>query len=109
VQWGLNQLRDVDSAALLRRAQRLYAKLEYAFPLSLYLHLQAQSTRYEAAGAEITHSRFLQVLTGWQPNAFTQVYLGYSQKRGTDLDLSPVAERLLEKGLFAKAAYAVHF
>lgn len=109
VQGGLNQLRDADSQALLRRARRLFAKLEYAFPFDLYARIQAQATRYETSGEETTKSRFVQILTGWQPNAFTQIYLGYSQTRGTDLDLAPPAERLLEKGLFAKAAYALRF
>ena len=48
-------------------------------------------------------------LGGWQPNAFTQVYLGYSQSRKTDLNLTAPLERLIEKGLFGKASYAIRF
>lgn len=109
VQGGLSELRDAGSLALLRRARRLFTKLEYAFPLALYLRLQAQVTHYEIPEGDSTRSRFLQILAGWQPNAFTQIYLGYSQTRGTDLDLAPPAERFLERGLFAKVAYALRF
>ena len=109
VQGGQNQLQNADAAVLLRRARRLYAKVEYAFPLAFYARIQAQTTSYETPGQVPDRSRFLQVLAGWQPNAFTQVYLGYSQARRTALDLMSPAERLMEKGLFGKVSYAVRF
>ena len=109
LQGALNQLRDEASQGLIQRARRLYAKAEYAFPLNLYLRVQGQVTRYEAPGLDPTRSRFVQLLAGWQPNAFTQVYLGYSQARRTDLDLASPTERLMEKGLFGKASYSLRF
>jgi hypothetical protein len=109
VQGALNQLRDEASDNQILRAQRVYGNAEYAFPLDFYLRVQSQITRYEAPDQDPTQSRFIQLLAGWQPNAFTQVYLGYSQARSTDLDLQFPTERLMEKGLFAKASYAVRF
>lgn len=109
LQVGRTQLLDADSQALLRRAQRLFLKAEYAFPWSLYLQFQAQTRRLENPGVDITRSRFVKLLAGWRPNAFTQIYLGYAQTRGTDLDQVPPSERLMEKGLFGKAAYAIQF
>ena len=109
IQGSHTQLRDDASGGLILRAQRLYTKVEYSFPFDTYLRAQAQLTRYEAPGREPTRSRYLQILAGWQPNAFTQVYLGYSQSRKTDLDLTAPREHLMVKGLFAKASYAIRF
>ena len=109
LQGGLSQLHDEATGSLLRRARRVYAKAEYAFPFSIYLRLQAQATRYDYPDASSVGSQFLQLLSGWQPNAFTHVYLGYSQARRTDLAFEPPMERLMEKGLFGKVSYAVRF
>lgn len=46
---------------------------------------------------------------GWQPNAFTNAYLGWpGQRRRDPLALLP-SERMAERGLFAKRAYAMQF
>ncbi len=109
IQGGGTTLRDDASGTLILRAQRLYTKVEYSFPFDTYLRAQAQLTRYEAPGQAPTRSHYLQFFAGWQPNAFTQVYLGYSQSRKTDLNLTAPLERLIEKGLFGKASYAIRF
>ena len=105
----MNQLEDGGSGALIRRAQRIYARMEYALPWDLHLRLQLQHTRYESPAQGTSRARTFQLLSGWQPNAFTQVYAGYAQSRKTDRTLEPPMERLMEKGLFAKIAYALRF
>lgn len=109
LQGAVNQLEDGGSGALIRRAQRIYARMEYALPWDLHLRLQLQHTRYESPAQGTSRARTFQLLSGWQPNAFTQVYAGYAQSRKTDRTLEPPMERLMEKGLFAKIAYALRF
>jgi len=53
--------------------------------------------------------KFLKAFVGWQPNAFTNAYVGWSgQRRRDPLAVLP-SERMVERGLFAKMAYALQF
>lgn len=109
LQGGRTQLHDEATRELILQAERVYAKGEYCFPLDLYLRAQAQLTHYLSSTTGPTRAFYLQVLAGWQPNAFTQVYIGYSQTHGTDTVMTTPQEHLMEKGLFAKASYAIRF
>jgi hypothetical protein len=90
---------------------------EQALPADLFWRVQGQWIRIDrpwdlnpgtATDRQVSFN--VRVLTGWRPNPFTSVYLGYSQVRGTiPLDLDPHHEQVTDKGLFAKAAYAIRF
>jgi hypothetical protein len=53
--------------------------------------------------------KYLKAFLGWQPNAFTNAYLGWSGQRHRDPLAVIPTERMVERGLFAKVAYAMQF
>jgi hypothetical protein len=64
--------------------------------------------RYDGLEAEGV-DKFLKAFLGWQPNAFTNAYIGWSGQRHRDPTATPGSERTVERGLFAKLAYAMQF
>jgi hypothetical protein len=92
----------------LVRARELTASGSWQFPRSFYVKTQAFVVRYDGLEAEGV-DKFLKAFVGWQPNAFTNAYLGWSgQRRRDPLAVIP-SERMVERGLFAKMAYAIQF
>jgi hypothetical protein len=99
--------READAVRLIR-ARELILSGSWQFPLFFYMKTQAFVVRYDGAEAEGV-DKFLKAFLGWQPNAFTNAYVGWSgQRRQDPLAVLP-AERMVERGLFAKLAYAVQF
>ncbi len=92
----------------LVRARELVASGSWQFPHAFYLKTQAFVVRYDGTLAEGV-DKFLKAFVGWQPNAFTNAYLGWSGQRRRDPTAIIPAERMVERGLFAKAAYALQF
>jgi hypothetical protein len=99
--------REVDGQRLIR-ARELVLSGSWQFPLSLYVKTQAFVVRYDGTEAE-TVDKFLKAFVGWQPNAFTNAYLGWSGQRHRDPASVIPSERMVERGLFGKLAYAVQF
>jgi len=99
--------READNLHLIR-ARELTASGSWQFPLSFYVKTQAFVVRYDGTEAEGV-DKFLKAFVGWQPNAFTNAYVGWSgQRRRDPLAVLP-SERMVERGLFAKMAYALQF
>lgn len=102
--------READDLRLIR-ARELTLSGSWQFPHALYAKTQAFVVRYDGSELESV-DKFLKVFFGWQPNAFTNAYLGWSGQRRRD-PLAPVgserAEHMVERGLFAKLAYAMQF
>lgn len=99
--------READDQRLIR-ARELTATGSWQLPAFFYLKTQAFVVRYDGRLAEGV-DKFLKGFVGWQPNAFTNAYLGWSgQRRRDPLAIVPT-ERMVERGLFAKAAYALQF
>jgi hypothetical protein len=97
-----------EDAARLIRARELILTGSWQFPLSFYLKTQAFVVRYDGSEAEGV-DKFIKAFLGWQPNAFTNAYVGWSgQRRRDPLAILP-SERMVERGLFAKLAYAIQF
>jgi len=105
LQSGLD--RETDHLRLIR-ARELTATGSWQFPLSIYAKTQAFVVRYDGLEAEGV-DKFLKAFVGWQPNAFTNAYLGWSGQRRRDPTAILPSERMVERGLFAKFAYAVQF
>ncbi|HEX7554500.1 MAG TPA: DUF5916 domain-containing protein [Geothrix sp.] len=99
--------REVDDQRLIR-ARELVATGSWMFPLSFYVKTQAFVVRYDGTEAEGV-DKFLKAFVGWQPNAFTNAYFGWSGQRHRDPLATPASERTIERGLFAKLAYAMQF
>ncbi len=99
--------REVDDQRLVR-ARELVATGSWMFPLSFYAKTQAFVVRYDGTELEGV-DKFLKAFLGWQPNAFTNAYVGWSAQRHRDPLATPASERAVERGLFAKLAYAVQF
>jgi len=99
--------READDLRLIR-ARELTASGSWQFPLSIYVKTQAFVVRYDGTEAEGV-DKFLKAFVGWQPNAFTNAYLGWSGQRRRDPTAIIPSERMVERGLFAKFAYAVQF
>jgi hypothetical protein len=99
--------READDQRLVR-ARALAASGSWQFPLSIYLKTQAFVVRYDGLAAGGV-DKFLKGFVGWQPNAFTNAYLGWSGQRKQDPAAIVTAERMIERGIFAKFAYAVQF
>ncbi len=99
--------READGSLLLRARQvKLGAGMQ--FPEHLYLKAQAYFTRYDRPSGG-SHEKYAKVLVGWQPNAFTHAYLGATTRRRLDPFERLDPERMVERGLFAKFAYALQF
>jgi hypothetical protein len=99
--------REVDDRRLIR-ARELVATGSWMFPLAFYAKTQAFVVRYDGTEAEGV-DKFLKAFLGWQPNAFTNAYVGWSGQRRRDPLATPASERTVERGLFAKLAYAMQF
>lgn len=99
--------READGTRLVR-ARQLRGTAGYQFPGSVYARLQAFVVRYDGRDPA-TVDKYLKLLAGWQPNAFTHAYLGWSGRARRDPFLNLDPERLAERGLFAKLAYAWQF
>ncbi|MBK9796923.1 MAG: hypothetical protein IPP58_10585 [Holophagaceae bacterium] len=99
--------READDQRLIR-ARALTATGSWQFPRSVYLKTQAFVVRYDGTATEGV-DKFLKAFLGWQPNAFTNAYLGWSGQRRRDPTAVLPGERTVERGLFAKVAYAVQF
>jgi hypothetical protein len=99
--------REVDDQRLIR-ARELVATGSWVFPLSFYAKTQAFVVRYDGLEAEGV-DKFLKAFLGWQPNAFTNAYIGWSGQRHRVLAATPASERTVERGVFAKLAYAMQF
>jgi hypothetical protein len=84
------------------------ATATWQLPWDFYLKTQSFVVRYDGAEAEGV-DKFLKAFTGWRPNAFTHAYVGWSGQRRRDPILGIQPERMVERGLFAKLAYAVQF
>ncbi len=99
--------RESDDLRLIR-ARELVLSGTWQLPLHVYLKMQSFVVRYDGSEFEGV-DKFLKAFVGWQPNAFTGAYLGWSGQRQRDpLALDP-RERMVERGLFAKLAYAIQF
>jgi hypothetical protein len=70
--------------------------------------VQSFVVRYDGSEEEGV-DKFLKALLGWQPNAFTGAYVGWSGQRRRDPTAMLPNERMVERGLFAKVAYAMQF
>ena len=99
--------READGARIIR-ARQVSSSAAYQFPASVYARLQAFVVRYDGRDPS-TVDKYLKLLLGWQPNAFTHAYLGWSGRVRRDLALNLDPERLSDRGLFAKFAYALQF
>ena len=99
--------REQDDLRLIR-ARELVFSGSWQFPHFFYVKTQAFVVRYDGTEEEGV-DKFLKAFVGWQPNAFTNAYLGWSGQRRRDPAAILTAERMIERGLFAKFAYAVQF
>ncbi|WP_306590309.1 DUF5916 domain-containing protein [Geothrix sp. 21YS21S-4] len=99
--------REEDSRRLIR-ARELTATGSWQLPAFFYVKTQAFAVRYDGAHGEGV-DKFLKTFVGWQPNAFTNAYLGWSGQRRRDPAALLASERMVERGLFAKLAYAMQF
>jgi hypothetical protein len=92
----------------LIRARQLALTGSWQFPHAFYVKTQAFVVRYDGTLAEGV-DKFLKGFLGWQPNAFTNAYVGWSGQRRRDPSAVVPTERMVERGLFAKVAYAMQF
>jgi hypothetical protein len=99
--------READGLRLIR-AREIVVSGSWQFPLSFYVKTQAFVVRYDGTEVESV-DKFLKGFVGWQPNAFTNAYLGWSGQRHRDPAATIPSERMVERGLFAKMAYALQF
>lgn len=99
--------READALRLVR-ARKLSTTATYQMPRSFYLKAQAFVVRYDGSEFEGV-DKYLKAFLGWQPNAFTNAYLGWSGQRHRDPLAVIPTERMVERGLFAKVAYAMQF
>lgn len=99
--------RESDSARLIR-ARQLVATATWQLPAHVYVKVQSFVVRYDGLEAEGV-DKYLKALVGWQPNAFTGAYLGWSGQRQRDPLALVATERMVERGIFAKVAYAIQF
>jgi hypothetical protein len=99
--------RESDSTTL-NRGRRASCSFTWQFPLDLSLHCQAFGIRYDGSESA-SCDKFLKIFLGWQPNAFTSAYIGWSGKRRWDPADGYEVESLVERKLFAKLAYAWQF
>lgn len=99
--------READDLRLIR-ARELSATGSWQLPAFFYLKTQAFVVRYDGLHGEGV-DKFLKAFMGWQPNAFTNAYLGWSGQRRRDPSAVISYERMVERGLFAKVAWAKQF
>ncbi len=77
-------------------------------PWNIHFHAQAFVVRYDGS-EEYSVDKYLKAYVGWQANAFTTAYVGWSGERRWDPVNSFPVEEMVNRGLFAKLAYAIHF
>lgn len=94
--------------ARLVRAREAVLGAIWSLPASFYVKTQAFVVRYDGSEEESV-DKFVKVFLGWQPNAFTNAYFGWSGQRRRDPENGIGAERVVQRGLFAKLAYAIQF
>ena len=99
--------REGDDARLVR-ARQLVATATWQLPAHIYLKAQGFVVRYDGLEADGV-DKYLKALLGWQPNAFTGAYVGWSGQRRRDPSALIQPERMVERGIFAKVAYAIQF
>lgn len=99
--------RESDGLRLIR-ARELSTTATWQMPSHIYLKTQAFVVRYDGSYANTT-DKYLKAFLGWQPNAFTTAYVGWSGQRHRDPIIGIPEERMIERGLFAKLAYAYQF
>jgi hypothetical protein len=99
--------REGDDLRLIR-AREIVASGSWQFPWFIYVKTQAFVVRYDGTEVESV-DKFLKGFVGWQPNAFTNAYLGWSGQRHRDPTAVIPSERMVERGIFAKMAYALQF
>ena len=100
-------LRELDDARLVR-ARELVSTATWQLPAHIYLKAQGFVVRYDGLEADGV-DKYLKALLGWQPNAFTGAYVGWSGQRRRDPAALIQPERMVERGVFAKVAYAIQF
>ena len=99
-----------DDGLRLTRAREVVSTATWSLPFFFYVKSQAFAVRYDGFEEDGgTVDKFLKVFLGWQPNAFTNAYLGWSGQRRRDPSNEIGAERMVQRGLFAKFAYAFQF
>lgn len=99
--------READNRHLIR-AREVTASGSWQLPHAVYVKTQAFVVRYDGSEFEGV-DKYLKAFLGWQPNAFTNAYLGWSGQRHRDPLAVIPTERMVERGLFAKVAYAMQF
>lgn len=99
--------RESDGLRLIR-ARELSATATWQFPRNIYVKTQGFVVRYDGSELEAV-DKYLKAFLGWQPNAFTTAYIGWSGQRRRDPLGGIPAEVMVERGLFAKFAYAIQF
>jgi len=99
--------READDARLVR-ARELVATATWQLPAHIYVKTQGFVVRYDGLAADGV-DKYLKALLGWQPNAFTGAYVGWSGQRRRDPAALIQPERMVERGVFAKVAYAIQF
>lgn len=100
--------READHASLVR-ARQTTASAGWQLPHDFYVRAQGFVVWYDRP-TNRSVERYAKLLTGWQPNAFTHAYLGWSGRRRFDPQTPSLDhERLTDRGIFAKLAYAMQF
>lgn len=99
--------RELDGASLIR-ARELVLTSTYQMPYYIYIRTQAFVVRYDGLESSST-DKYIKAFLGYQPNAFTNCYLGWSGQRRQDPSNFIPEERMVERGLFVKLAYAIQF
>ncbi len=99
--------READGQRLVR-AREITLTATWQLPAAFYIKTQSFVVRYDGTEAEGV-DKFLKAFVGWQPNAFTHAYVGWSGQRRRDPLAVIASERMVERGLFAKFAYAIQF
>ncbi|HJW33184.1 MAG TPA: DUF5916 domain-containing protein [Holophagaceae bacterium] len=99
--------RESDGATLVR-ARQVVAAATWQLPAHVYVKVQSFVVRYDGLEADGV-DKYLKALLGWQPNAFTGAYVGWSGQRRRDPASVLPQERMVERGIFAKVAYALQF
>lgn len=92
----------------LTRVRQVEGSLEYQMPLDFYLRMQGSVEWYDLSAGRRTN-RYIKSIFGWQPNAFTQAYIGWSNRRRLDPAHELQFEQTTDRGFFAKFAYAIQF
>ena len=99
--------READGASLIR-AREGVATSTFQMPHAVYLHVQAFVVRYDGLEG-VSCDKYLKVFLGYQPNAFTNCYVGWSGQRSLDPASFIPQERMVDRGLFVKGTYAFQF